>query len=274
MNKAKTLPALLFLMLSWASAQTVTSFDGIDASQVASPEYDVDPNGAVGTKQFMEYVNLYYQAYDKVTFAPVWSSPQAVGAPFTKNGLTGCANISGDGMIIFDRLASRWVLAGHTGVENNYLYCVAISNTDDLTSPTLAWYTYSIALAPILGKNAEGNVYFPDWPKIATWPNAYYVSIDLNDINQNYREVGVVACALDRTNMLINGTPNSPQCFEVTSPLSEGIYLGHSMIPADVDGTTPPPSGRDEYMVSIQNPPIDGSTSTSGTFNLWDFHLN
>ena len=108
----------------------------------------------------------------------------------------------------------------------------------------------------------------------ATWPNAYFVTIDLNDINQNYREVGVVACALDRTNMLINGTPNSPQCFEVTSPLSEGIYLGHSMIPADVDGTTPPPSGRDEYMVSIQNPPIDGSTSTSGTFNLWDFHLN
>jgi hypothetical protein len=265
---------VLLLLASTALAQSVTSFDGIDASQVAKPEYDVDPNGAVGTKQFMEYVNLYYQAYDKVTFAPVWSAPQPVSAPFTKNGLNACASISGDGMIIFDRLASRWVLAGHTGVENNYLYCIAISNTDDLTSPSLAWYTYSIALAPILGKNAEGNVYFPDWPKIATWPDAYYVGIDLNDINQNYREVGVVACALDRTNMLINGTPNPPQCFEVKSPLSDGIYLGHSLIPADVDGTTAPPSGRDEYMVSIQNPTIDGSTTTSNTFNLWDFHLN
>lgn len=266
--------AILLLLASTALAQSVTSFEGIDASQVAKPEYDVDPNGAIGTKQFMEYVNLYYQAYDKVTFAPVWSAPQPLSAPFTKNGLNACASISGDGMIIFDRLASRWVLAGHTGVENNYLYCIAISNTDDLTSPSLAWYTYSIALAPILGKNAEGNVYFPDWPKIATWPNAYYVGIDLNDINQNYREVGVVACALDRTNMLINGTPNPPQCFEVMSPLSDGIYLGHSLIPADVDGTTAPPSGRDEYMVSIQNPTIDGSTTTSNTFNLWDFHLN
>jgi hypothetical protein len=266
--------AILVLLASVALAQSVTSFDGIDASQVAKPEYDVDPNGAIGTKQFMEYVNLYYQAYDKVTFAPVWSAPQPVSAPFTKNGLNACASISGDGMIIFDRLASRWVLAGHTGVENNYLYCIAISNTDDLSSPSLAWYTYSIALAPILGKNAEGNVYFPDWPKIATWPDAYYVGIDLNDINQNYREVGVVACALDRTNMLINGTPNPPQCFEVKSPLSDGIYLGHSLIPADVDGTTAPPSGRDEYMVSIQNPTIDGSTTTSSTFNLWDFHLN
>ncbi|HEY1658702.1 MAG TPA: choice-of-anchor D domain-containing protein [Candidatus Sulfotelmatobacter sp.] len=273
MRRAGSL-AILLLLASVALAQSVTSFDGVDTSQVAKPEYDVDPNGAIGTKQFMEYVNLYYQAYDKVTFAPVWSTPQPVSAPFTKNGLNACASISGDGMIIFDRLASRWVLAGHTGVENNYLYCIAISNTDDLSSPSLAWYTYSIALAPILGKNAEGNVYFPDWPKIATWPNAYYVGIDLNDINQNYREVGVVACALDRTNMLINGTPNPPQCFEVKSPLSDGIYLGHSLIPADVDGTIPPPSGRDEYMVSIQNPTIDGSTTTSNAFNLWDFHLN
>jgi hypothetical protein len=277
MTKSKV-SALIVLSLTLSSlslwAQTVTSFEGIDASQLASPEYDVDPNGAVGTKQFMQYVNLSYQAFDKVTFAPVWSTPQPVSTPFTKNGLTSCENISGDGMIIIDRLASRWVLAGHTAVENNYQYCVAITNTDDLTSPTLAWYTYQIALDPILGKNAEGNVYFPDWPKIATWPDAYYVTIDLNDINVSYREVGVVACALDRTNMLINGTPNPPQCFSVTSPLSDGIYLGHSVIPADVDGTTAPPVGRDEFMVSIENPVIDNVTTTSTTFNLWDFHVD
>lgn len=272
------LSALIALSLTLGSlslwAQTVTSFDGIDASEVSAPEYDVDPNGAVGTKQFMQYVNLYYQAYDKVTFAPVWTTPQPVVTPFTNNGLKNCETISGDGMIIFDRLASRWVIAAHTGVENNYYYCVAISNTDDLTSSSLAWYTYGIALAPILGKNAEGNVYFPDWPKIATWPDAYYVTIDLNDINQNYREVGMVACALDRTNMLIDGTPNPPQCFSETSPLSDGVYLGHSLIPADVDGTTAPPVGRDEYMVSIENPVINNTATTSSTFNLWDFHVD
>lgn len=272
------LSALIVLSLTLCSvslrAQTVTSFDGIAASQVAKPEFDVDPEGAIGIKQFMQYVNLYYQAYDKKTFAPVWSSPQPVSSPFTKNGLTNCGAISGDGMIIFDRLASRWVIAGHTGTQNNYYYCVAISNTDDLTSSSLAWYTYQIALDPILGKNASGNVYFPDWPKIATWPDAYYVTIDLNDVNSNYAEIGVVACALDRTNMLINGTPNSPQCFRETSPLSNGIYLAHSLIPADVDGTTPPPAGRDQFMVSIENPVIDNVTTTSSTFNLWDFHVD
>src|SRR5882757_4527401 len=120
---------VLSLMLSSLTlrAQSVASFDGIAASQVAKPEFDVDPNGAIGTKQFMEYVNLYYQAYDKKTFVPVWNSPQAVGSPFTKNGLTTCGAISGNGTIIFDRLASRWVIAGHTGTQNNYYYCVAVS---------------------------------------------------------------------------------------------------------------------------------------------------
>jgi hypothetical protein len=274
MTKAGIVAILCVLLSSWSTAQTVTTLEGLDASQLAKPEFDVDPNGAVGTKQFMEYVNLYYQAYDKVTFAQVWSAPQPLSTPFTANGMPSCGAISGDGMIIFDRLASRWVIAGHTGSQNNYLYCVAISNTDDLTSSSLGWYTYQIALDPILGTNSEGNVYFPDWPKISTWPDAYYVTIDLNDINQNYREVGVSVCALDRTNMLINGTPNPPQCFTETSPLSNGIYLGHSIIPADVDGTTPPPAGRDQYMVSIQNPPVDGATTTSSTFNLWDFHVD
>jgi hypothetical protein len=41
-----------------------------------------------------------------------------------------------------------------------------------------------------------------------------------------------------------------------------------------VDGTTAPPAGRDEFMVSIENPPLDGTTTTSNTLNLWDFHVD
>ena len=58
-------------------AQTVTSFEGLGASEVPHPQFDIDPNGAVGTKQYLEWVNTYFQAYDKVTFAPVW--PPAAG---------------------------------------------------------------------------------------------------------------------------------------------------------------------------------------------------
>jgi hypothetical protein len=255
-------------------SQTVTSFEGMDASQVSAPEYDVDPNGAVGTKQFMEWTNVNFQAYDKVTFAPVWSVPQRGFSPWSNNGITTCNAINGDGMIVFDRLASRWVIAARTSVTNNYNYCVAVSSTDDLTSASLTWYTYVFSLNSILGKNAQGTVYFPDWPKIGTWADAYYVAMDLNDPNLSYREVGFVACALDRSNMLVNGTARAPICFREPNPVSTSVYLGHSLIPADVEGTAAPPTGRDEFFTSIQNPVLDGTSNTSTTINLWDFHVD
>jgi hypothetical protein len=56
--------------------------------------------------------------------------------------------------------------------------------------------------------------------------------------------------------------------------LNGTLYLKHSLIPADVDGTTAPPAGRHEYFLSIQNPPNDGKTTTSTKLNLWSFHVN
>jgi hypothetical protein len=256
------------------NAQLVNTFEGIDASEELQPEYAVDANGAVGTKQFMEYTNVYFQAYDKVTFAPVWATPQPATNPWKNNGISSCNNIINDAMIIFDRLAQRWVIAGHTSQSNNYNYCVAISNTDDLASKALAWYTYVFPLNSFLGKNAQGQVYFPDWPKIATWPNGYYVAMDLNDLTLNFREVGFLVCALDRTNMLVNGKANTPICLgQMSSPVN-AVYLGHSLIPADVEGTTAPLTGRDEFLTSIQNPVLGGGATTSTTFNLWDFHVD
>jgi len=268
----------LFLLTSWlVQAQTVTTFEGIDASQVGHPEYDVDPNGAVGTKQFMEWTNVNFQGFDKVTFAPVWPSPQAGTSPWANNGIRGC-NIAGDGVILFDRLASRWVVAGHNspGLSGPYYYCVAVSNTDDLTSSTLNWYAYQFPLDPVLGTNSQGTIYFPDWPKLGTWADAYYVGLDLTDPDNHYQEIGVVACALDRTNMLTGGTPNPMQCFSDPNPIpSNGsLYLKHSLIPADIEGTVAPPAGRDEFMVSIQNPPNDGQSTSSNSINLWDFHVD
>jgi len=264
----------LFAMPFALQGQTVTTFEGLDASQLLHPQQSVDPDGSVGTKQFMEYVNVYYQAYDKVTFAPVFATPQPFVTPFQAAGLTNCNSISGNGTIIFDRLASRWVMGAHTSTTNSYYYCIAVSNTDDLSSASLKWFAYAIPLNTILGMNSHGNVYFPDWPRLGTWPDAYYLSIDLNDPNNNFAEVGVVACALDRTNMLTGGVPNPPQCFENPTSINGSVYLAHSMIPADVQGTVAPPTGRDEYMLSIQNPPLDKKTTTSTSLNLWTFHVD
>jgi hypothetical protein len=275
MNTSRLL-ALFLTVVAWSAsqAQTVNSFEGIDASQLTNPGFDIDPNGAVGRKQFMEWVNVAYQAYDKVTFAPVWSVPQAGATPWKNAGLTNCSQLTGDGLITFDRLASRWVISARTTNSNNYYYCVAISNTDDLSSSSLKWYTYAFPLNSILGTNSLGNVYFPDWPKLGTWSDAYYAAMDVEDPASNFREVAIVACALDRTNMLIGAVARSPQCFRDPTSGGTNVYLGHSLIPADVEGTTAPPVGRDEYFVSIQNPALDGVTTTSNSFNIWDFHVD
>jgi hypothetical protein len=128
----------------------------------------------------------------------------------------------------------------------------------------------------VLGANSKGHAYFPDWPRFGTWSNAYYVSFDLNDSDRGFAQIGVLVCALDRTNMLAGAAINAMQCFSDPNPIptNGAWYLKHSLIPADIEGKNPPPAARDEFLVSIQNPPKDGKTQTSSALNLWQFYLD
>jgi hypothetical protein len=281
----------------------ITSSQGMDATQAegGTTEDDIDPNGAVGTKQFLEYVNTSYQGYDKTTVAPVWSTPQPIGTPWGTNSNCSQTSIQLDVHIIFDRLATppRWVIIGKstrgTLDTGDYYLCVAISNTDDLTStnPPFAWYAYYFDLVNFLGSNTSGP-YYPDWPKVSTWPtsadgnSSYVVTMDMED-ESSQEELGIAVCALNRNDLLTgnNGVslltrPATIQCFKDTTTLiNTGIYLGHSLMPPDVDGngtsTQPPPAGRDAYLASIENPIDPFSTNgptTSSTINLWDLHVD
>jgi hypothetical protein len=124
--------------------------------------------------------------------------------------------------------------------------------------------------------NSQGHPYAPDWPKIGTWADAYYLGFDLLDRDNKFAPIGVIACALDRTEMLLGAAAKPIQCFSDPNPIpvKGALYLQHSLIPADVEGTTTPPVGRDEYFASIQNPPNDGKSVTSTSINLWAFHTD
>jgi hypothetical protein len=280
MTSKSAIATLLFVLAPCLlQAQTVTSFEGIDATEVSQPSYEVDATGAVGTKQYMQWTNSYYQAFSKTSpYTAVWASPEAGDTPWENAGLSNCYGAGGgEATVTFDRLASRWVIAKRAGPSTNvYYYCIAVSSTDDLTSPTLTWYTYQFDITPNLGVNSTGNVYYPDYPKLGTWLDGYYASFDLEDPNNQYQEIGVVACVFDRTNIIINAPARAQQCFSNPSPIPNNgaLYLAHSLMPADIDGTTAPPSGRHEYLVSIQNPPADGKTLTSTKLNIFNFHVN
>jgi len=268
----------------------ITSFEGMNAAQAegGTTEDDIDAIGAIGTKQVLEYTNTSYQGYDKVTFAPVWtangvSAPVNLGTPWPTG--THCAGpqIQLDADVIFDRMAQRWVLGAKTTVQGQggFYFCIAVSNTDDLTStkPPFAWFAYAFKLDPYLLNIAGNFTYLPDWPKLAAWPEAnnpaYFAAMDTVN-NSLQTENGVLVCAFDRAGMLLGLAQSAlkPMLCHQVQGADTGGYLSHSLIPADLDGATPPPAGRDEFMVSIQNPPLDGMTLTSTTINLWDFQLN
>lgn len=260
------------LFAAAANAQVVTTFEGIDASDYQGAGLNVDPNGVIGTKQFMEWVNPVYQGYDKVTGNKIFSAPVDGSTPWKFKGMPDCIGSSGNGELIFDKIAKRWVLGRRQGpgTDGNYVFCIAVSNTDDLSSGAFAWFPYEFTLNAALGQNPEGHTYFPDYPKISTWPDAYYVTIDLEDVDQGYTEVGIISCAFDRTTMLGGGTMRPPQCFRYPENPT-GLFYAHSLLPADFDGTNLPAKGAPEVFASIENPQTG---TTSNTLNMWLFHVN
>ncbi|MGO9126585.1 MAG: hypothetical protein ACLP6G_17070 [Terriglobales bacterium] len=264
---SQVLSHAFILIAAFASAQvTVTTFEGIDASEVNGATLGVDPNGAIGTKQYLEWADFVFQGFDK-SGNPV--TPLAPGdAPWRSNQMTDCYGNSGNVEVLFDHLASRWVIGRRQG-KGVYFYCIAVSNTDDLTASNFKWYTYELALDTILGENSQGQTYFPDYPKIGTWGNGYYVTIDLEDVGNGYQEAGVVACAFDRASMLAGGVMRTPQCFR--KPGAEP-YPAHSLEPADIDGTIAPPTGEPEYFVSLQNP--GKGQTTASVLNGWEMKIN
>ena len=117
-----------------------------------------DTVGEVGPNHYVQMINgsggAVVRIYNK--------SGGTVGNQFAVNSLgTGaCSTGYGDPIALYDTLAGRWLLSefGQTG---NHL-CVYVSLTDD---PTGSYYAYDFTTPN-----------FPDYPKYAVWPDAYYVT--------------------------------------------------------------------------------------------------
>ncbi|MFO1495430.1 MAG: proprotein convertase P-domain-containing protein [Lysobacterales bacterium] len=184
----------------------------IIASAAVSPN---DPTGDIGTLQVVTSINsasgAQFAIYDKVTGNQVGTS--ALMETLAAGG--SCAAGLGDPIILFDELASRWVLTEFTDGAN--VLCVYLSNTADL-SGTVTWTRYSFTLPT-----------FPDYPKYGMWPDAYYVGA--NENNGLY--------AMDRQKMLA-GQAATLQRFSNSVLSGFGFQMSQ---PADLAGTTPPPAG-------------------------------
>jgi hypothetical protein len=203
----------------------------------APPDNEV----AAGATQVVELVNSELAVYSKTGGTLI--SAESTNTLWSGFG-GGCeTNNDGDGTVVYDTVAQRWVIQQFSVSTTPYLDCVAISTSSDATG---SYYRYSFSYAN-----------FPDYPKMGVWSDAYYASFNLFDILNNF--VGAEMCAFDRAKML-TGAAATQQCFTPSS--AQG-----SVLPATIDGKTAPPSGEPEWFVGI-------SPDQANALAYWKFHVD
>ena len=232
-----------------AAGTLVATTSGLNFAGVGNGDYAFAPNsappdtsGAAGATQYVQWVNESFAVFNKTTGAIVPGFPKAGNTLWAGFG-GGCeTNNDGDPIVQYDKSANRWILTQFSVSTLPYLQCVAVSQTADATG---AYNRYAFSY---------GSTQFPDYPKLAVWPDAYYISFNI--FNNGSTFGGAKVCAYDRAKML-SGAAATQQCFQL------GTSYG-GLLPSDLDGTTAPPAGSPNFFLNF------GSNS----LNLWKFHAD
>ncbi|MDQ3902370.1 MAG: hypothetical protein M3247_01765, partial [Thermoproteota archaeon] len=220
----------------------LVNFDAIPATGFVPP----DIVGDVGPNHYIQAVNVAFAIYDKA--GTLLAGPLIPINQLWINANTNDAcqfNNDGDPVIQYDHLANRWLISQFavppgTNGPTDFHECVAISRTADPVAG--GWFLYDFTMSA-----------YPDYPKIAVWPDAYYMGT-----NAGY-PVGH-AWAFDRANML-NGNPASVIGFSAS---------GAFMLPSDLEGP-PPPSGTPNIFLRF----VDGAEfGGADRLQMSEFHAD
>ena len=214
------------------------------SARVAPP----DTTGDVGPNHYVQWVNLRYSIYNLTRGAnnEITGFNLVPGFPKQGNvvwqGFGGRCQTDNDGdpIVQYDQLADRWVLTQFAVSGNPFTQCVAVSTSPD---PTGTYFRYAFSYAKL----------FNDYPKMSVWPDAYYISYNMFRNGRSF--TGNTVCAFERDRMLIGASARQ---------LCVNTNAGHSMEPADLEGTTLPPAGSPNLLMSI----------TTSAVQFWRFSVN
>jgi len=221
------------------------NFDGVKFPGVNCNCAPPDTNGEVGATQYTQIVNEGLQIFDKTSGA---SQLGPIGISTLWSGFGGVCETagSGDPVILYDQLADRWVISQFAGTSVPTDECIAVSKTPDATGQ---FYRYAFHL----GSN------FFDYPKLAVWPDAYYMSMNVfNSSGTAY--LGPQPFAFDRSNML-QGLGATFVTTGITGGSGEEAYL-----PADLDGKALPPAGAPNSFVEFPG--------AADQYKVYHFHVD
>ncbi len=229
----------------------IVVFEGLGANGSAPP----DTMGAVGPNDYVQIVNnTRVQIFDKngVARGPAFN----LNTLFAPLGGVAANTNNGDGLVLYDRMANRWVLsqfAFTSSVTPPYHQPIAVSKTGD---PTGEYWAYDFI--------TPGNE-FPDYGKIGAWPDGYYFSDRQFTGGVTYNGFGVFA--FDRAKMLIGDSTATYIYFNEGPNLSDSSSV---IIPTDFNGLTPPPAGAPNVFSVF----LDDAFDTVDALRLFDFHAD
>jgi PKD repeat protein len=225
---------------SRSTATIGQNFAGVtNLNSVAPPDTD----GDVSSSYYFQMINLSFAIWDKngtLLMGPfdnqtIWEGFDD-GQPFDN------AN-DGDPIVLYDEYADRWLVSQFAINTTNNLYyeLVAISTTND---PTGSYYRYAFEFTNM-----------PDYPKFGVWADGYYLAVNQFANASSWAGGGI--SILDRDAM-INGDASATMVF-----FNLGTSYG-SLLPADCDGPTLPPSGAPNYFMNL------GTNS----LRIWEAHVD
>jgi hypothetical protein len=241
---------------SQGGATSVIGFDGLGFSTSRNTGFfpsivPPDANAAAGLKYVVETVNSQLAVYDK-SDGTLKLGPAGLATLWANFG----ANCGQDSvqlispLVLYDQLAQRWIISAVDNQTN--AWCIAVSRTND---PTGAYYRYEFDFSLPSGASVDGI-------KMGLWPNGYYFTFNVFGAGQLKT---VVMGALDRAAMLM-GKGAGLVSFSVGP-------AAYSVLPANLDGFTPPPEGAPGLFMNYVSPNLYGSKAPYA-LALWRMHVD
>jgi hypothetical protein len=235
-------PVLQQSLPAAAMPGTSTNFDGVNNINGVLPP---DTNGDVGPNHYVQWVNLSLAIYNKSgtrLYGPTNGNTifSGFGGPCeTRN--------DGDPIVLYDERADRWLLSQFAlpnYPKGPFYQCIAVSATPD---PTGAYNRYQFSFNKM-----------NDYPKFGVWADGYYMAFNQFAAGSGaWAGQGVAVFERDK---MIAGTAARMVYIDMASDATLG-----GMLPADLDGQSPPAGAPNLYMQFDDNP---------DQLQLWAFHAD
>jgi hypothetical protein len=164
--------------------------------------------------------------------------------------------VGGDPIVLYDALADRWLLTEVVFPNGSdrppSVYCLAVSSSPD---PTQTYYRYAFVFQ---------TTKIGDYPKWAVWPDGYYLAA--NQFDASGAPAGQLVAGVDRL-AVVRGDP-APTTVAFDVPLDNPPC---GLLPADLDGTRPPPAGSPAYFARVR---VSYTRQPDNALELYELRAN